>query len=326
MLGPKGTFCDKAFAEYKTRYGENLGAVSGMAGNQEPLEVTYCPTIDEVFELVCLPEGEEGAAELGIVPIENTLDGYVMRTLDLLLEKEVHIIDENLVPVQFSLVANAKRREDVETIYVQFKANGQCRRFINSMKQVRLITTESNMESYYSIGNTKGAAAIVPKHIAEGESERFVIENVTDADRNYTRFVLFKRGNVEHTRNKASLAEVVEGTSDRNMAEDCGVHEEGMSASHSGRVRVPVYIMPTVDRPGILYAILRIFYEHQINLISIMSRPTKQEMGTYNFYIEIDGLHGMLDTILDTLSQIEVYNDIKILGIYDERIQEDING
>lgn len=319
VLGPKGTFCDKAFAEYKIRYGEKLCMEGRAAGEPETLEVTYCPTIDEVFELVCSPENESDAAELGIVPIENTLDGYVMRTLDLLLEKEVRIIDENLVPVQFSLVANAGSREEIETIYVQFKANGQCRQFINSMKQVKLITTESNMESYYSIGDKKGAAAIVPKHIADAESGRFVIENVTDADKNYTRFVLFRRGSVENTRSTASLAEVVEGAADRNTVDGVGQAEK-ISASHSGRVRIPVYIMPTVDRPGLLYAILRIFYEHQINLISIMSRPTKQEMGTYNFYIEIDGLREMLDTILDTLSQIEVYNDIKILGIYDERI------
>lgn len=320
VLGPKGTFCDKAFAEYKIRYGEDLCAVSGTTEERQTLETAYCPTIDEVFELVC-PSGEkESEAEFGIVPIENTLDGYVMRTLDLLLEKEVCIIDENLVPVQFSLVANVERQEDIEKIYVQFKANGQCRRFINSMGQVRLITTESNMESYYSIGSEKGAAAIVPSHIAAGESERFVIENVTDADKNYTRFVLFKRGSVAHTGNTASLADVVEGTAVCNGSEGCAVQADDISVSHSDRVRIPVYIMPAVDRPGILYAILRIFYEHQINLISIMSRPTKQEMGTYNFYIEIDGLRDMLDTILDTLSQIQVYNDIKILGIYDERV------
>lgn len=320
VLGPKGTFCDKAFAEYKTRYGENLYAAGGITEERQTLEVTYCPTIDEVFELVCPSGGKESEAEFGIVPIENTLDGYVMRTLDLLLEKEVHIIDENLVPVQFSLVANAGRQEDIEKIYVQFKANGQCRRFIHSMKQVKLITTESNMESYYSIGEEKGAAAIVPRHIAEGETERLVIENVTDADSNYTRFVLFRRGGVENRKNVASLAEVVEGTAARSGSVGCVLQTDAISVSCSDRVRIPVYIMPTVDRPGILYAILRIFYEHQINLISIMSRPTRQEMGTYNFYIEIDGLRDMLDTILDTLSQIQVYNDIKILGIYDERI------
>jgi prephenate dehydratase len=81
------------------------------------------------------------------------------------------------------------------------------------------------------------------------------------------------------------------------------------------KIRIPIYIMPVIDRPGILFDILRRFYDNQINLISIMSRPTKLEMGTYNFYIEIGAFYKHVDIILDTLRQIQVYNDIKILGV-----------
>ena len=84
------------------------------------------------------------------------------------------------------------------------------------------------------------------------------------------------------------------------------------------KVRIPVYIMPATDRPGILFDILRRFYDKRINLISIMSRPTKQSMGTYNFYIEIDCLTERLEVVVETLRQIQVYNDIKILGTYKE--------
>lgn len=280
VLGPKGTFCDKAYAEYEEKH--------GSTNDTEPI---YCSTIDEVFSTV----SSSSECRVGIVPIENTLDGYVMRTLDLLLDENVSIIDENRVPVQFSLVANADCIEDIDTLYVQFKANGQCRHFINSLHGIRIVTTESNMESYYSISDKRGSAAIVPQHIAESEN-RFVIDNVTDADKNYTRFVIFERGSVN----------------DENMIKP--VSDE----RHNAKVRIPVYIMPAADRPGLLYAILRCFYENRINLISIMSRPTRQEMGTYNFYIEIDGLRERLDVIMDTLNQIRSYNDIKILGVYDE--------
>lgn len=301
VLGPEGTFSDKAFAEYNKRYMEHHGKTDAMEGEKAGLKAVYCATIDDVFAQVCAQADESAeSCELGIVPIENTLDGYVMRTLDLLLERNVHIIDEEQVPVQFSLVANADKTEDIDTLYVQFKANGQCRQFINSMRNVKIVTTESNMESYYNIGGTYGAAAIVPQHIAETE-KRFVIKNVTDAGSNFTRFVIFGKDCIKED----ILA--------------CKQPEELVySMEKTEKVRIPVYIMPAVDRPGILYAILRSFYENQINLISIMSRPTKQEMGTYNFYIEIDGLRKRLDVILDTLNQIRVYNDIKILGIYDE--------
>ncbi|MGN0151974.1 MAG: prephenate dehydratase [Wujia sp.] len=299
VLGPEGTFCDKAFAEYNKRYIEQYSGTEKESG----LDPVYCATIDDVFSMVCAgadTDTDVSGCEFGIVPIENTLDGYVMRTLDLLLDRPVHIIDETQVPVQFSLVANVDRLEEIDTLYVQFKANGQCRQFISSLKDVRIVTTESNMESYYNIGDTHGAAAIIPHHIAERE-DRFVIENITDADSNYTRFLVFK---------KDSIGEEIYADK----------HPEDIvySLERKEKVRIPVYIMPAVDRPGILYAILRSFYENQINLISIMSRPTKQEMGTYNFYIEIDGMRNRLDIILDTLNQIRIYNDIKILGLYDE--------
>lgn len=286
VLGPEGTFCDKACIEYK-----NNCRKQGMCS--DGLEPVYYPTIDEVFTAVCSDkEMSDSCCALGIVPIENTLDGYVQRTLDLLLETDVHIIDENVVPVQFSLVANAESVEQIKRLYVQFKANGQCRKFINSLHEVEIITTESNMESYYRIRDEQGAAAIVPRHIADNENRRFVIENVTDADKNYTRFIVFKCGSVD---------------------------AENISKSEGKcKIRIPVYVMPETERPGILFEILKGFHENRINLISIMSRPTKQEMGTYNFYMEIDGLAERLDEILDTLKQIRVYNNIKILGIYYE--------
>lgn len=279
VLGPKGTFSDMAYLQYKRQYEEETGKV---------LEAEYYPTIDDVFSAVY----DDACCELGIVPIENTLDGYVQRTLDLLLEKDVRIIDENTVKVQFSLVANAGDVADIDNLYVQFKANGQCRQFIKSLSGVNIVTTESNMESYYKLEDIKGRAAIVPAHIAEAEnSGRLVVDGVTDAENNHTRFVIFKRSS------SIALGEV-KGT--------------------KNKVRMPVYIIPKTDRPGLLYEILKEFYDKQINLISIMSRPTKQELGTYNFYIEIDCLASQIGVVREALANIQRYNDIKILGAFEE--------
>lgn len=285
ILGPEGTFSDKAYMEYEKKIGHQL-------------EGEYFQTIDEVFEAVCSGRESDDTelCQLAIVPIENTLDGYVQRTLDLLLEKDVCIIDENKVPVKFSLIGNVSSLEEITTLYVQFKANGQCRQFINSLKGAKIISTESNMESYYKLGDEKGAAAIVPHHIAVKETEKFVVENVTDSDHNHTRFLIIKKG----------------------KAKDNQAVNQPSSLSEKPRVRVPIYVMPVEDRPGILFEILQNFNDHKINMISIMSRPTKQELGTYNFYIEIDGSMERLDVILDTLNQIEKSSDVKILGIYKE--------
>lgn len=295
VLGPEGTFCDEAYQEYKKIFVPHTG---------EQLESHFCATIDDIFDAVC----EEGICEYGIAPVENMLDGYVQRTLDLLLEKSVHIVDENQVAVQFALIGNVQRKEDIKKVYVQFKANGQCRQFLNSLHQVTIITTESNMESFYKMGDEPGAAAIVPQHITGTVADKVILENVTDAKENHTRFLIFKKENfdVESLDLQKQLEDV--------LKESC---QEGLPGD-TEKVRIPVYIIPATDRPGILFDILRRFYENRINLISIMSRPTKQAMGTYNFYIEIDCLKARLDIILDTIRQIQVYNDIKILGIYRE--------
>ena len=112
ILGPKGTFTELALEKYKDKIKEEY-----ICG--------YFSTINET--VLALNNGYD----MAIVPIENTLDGYVQRTLDLLLENDSYIIDQVTVPVQFKLVSDYPLNE-LENLYVQFKAMGQCNNFINS--------------------------------------------------------------------------------------------------------------------------------------------------------------------------------------------------
>lgn len=283
VLGPQGTFSDKAYLQYAETYKER--------NNTQQLEPIYFPSIDEVFAAVDCDD--ENKCDIGIAPIENTLDGYVMRTVDLLYEKEVEILEQNLVTVQFSAVGNIDKAEDIKKLYVQFKAKGQCREFVSSLNNVAIYTTESNMESYYNIKNEFGEAAIVPKHIADLEKEMFKIDNVTDSDSNYTRFIVFKR--------KTSSIPML-----------------SKELYNCEKIRISMFITPKMDRPGVLCDILQPFYEKEINLVSIMSRPTRKEMGTYNFYVEIEMLEENLDVLFDSLKEIKIESNIKLLGIYNE--------
>lgn len=277
VLGPAGTFCDKACSDYIT---------TDYDGNDQ-LKPVYYQTIDEVFENVC--QGE--MCDLGIVPIENTLDGYVQRTLDLLLEKDVTIIDENLIPVGFSLITNVNDINDLERLFVQFKANGQCRKFINSLDKVNIVSTESNMESYYKVSDLPNSGAIVPCHVVADYKGGVTIKNVTDSPNNHTRFVVFKKNN------KKVL--------------------EMEFPKKNNSVRISAYIMPSTDRPGILFEILECFYKKSINLLSIMSRPTKQVMGTYNFYVEIEAEdERKLEAIKQAIDYIKLNNEVKVLGAF----------
>lgn len=269
VLGPEGTFSDSAAKKYIELTGADA-------------DIIYCPTIDEAFEAV------GSKSDVAIVPIENTLDGYVQRTLDLLLELNAHIQTEVTIPVSFALVANARKKEDIKRLFVQFKSAGQCRGFISSLGLDSVVTTESNMISYYEAekGND-GEGAIIPEHMMDVSSAPLKISPVTDSDSNYTRFVVITPGDFVA----------------KEMEED-------------RLLRVPLYVMPEVDRPGILFEILQEFSKNHINLTAIMSRPTKKEMGTYNFYIEASGMAGDLDKILRVVDSVKKIYKIKILGAY----------
>lgn len=269
VLGPEGTFSDDAARRFLKQ--------NGMEAKLKPV---YYPTIDEAFHMI----GKE--CGWGIIPVENTLDGYVQRTLDLLLEMDVSVVGEITIPVQFSFIANTHSLKEVRKLYVQFKASGQCRRFIDSLEQIEVMTTQSNMESYYHAERGRfGEGAVIPAHMLSASSASCKVENVTDAQNNNTRFLVIRAG---------------------KQAEP----------SLSGKIRVLLYVMPETDSPGLLYGILKDFYEHQVNLASIMSRPTRKDMGTYNFYLELSGDARQKVQILAAIESVAQKHPVKWLGIY----------
>lgn len=268
VLGPKGTFSDSAARNYIQATGVSLSPV-------------YYHTIDETFYAV----GSE--CEYGIIPIENTLDGYVQRSLDLLLERPGHIITDLTVPVQFSLSANAASVQEIKRLYVQFKTKGQCLRFINQLKGVKIITTESNIESLEYLKNKiPGDAAIIPHHIYRENDFPFGIENVTDSQQNGTRFIVIEPSTAAQEN----------------------------QLDHS--IKAALYIMDAADRPGVLFEILRAFSDNHINIVSIMSRPTKKSMGTYHFYLELSGEKEEKERIEQTIRTISEKSKVILFGIY----------
>lgn len=276
VLGPVGTFSDCAAKKYVDAY-------------RLDLEPVYYNSIDETFHAV----GD--GCKFGLIPIENTLDGYVQRTLDLMLEMDVTVVDEIIIPVQFSLAANVENLSDVKTLYVQFKANGQCREFITGLQAVnprlKIVTTESNMESYdLASEGREGDAAIVPAYVDAGGFSYFQ-RKVTDTSDNYTRFILV-----------------------RDSSHDAGSRLK--KPRREGNMKIPVFVSPLVDRPGMLFDILRTFNERRINLVAIMSRPTKKIMGTYHFYMEIDAYTEDFDVIMEAARLIDVKYNLKIMGAY----------
>ncbi len=222
--------------------------------------------------------------DIAIVPIENSLDGYVSETLDLLYENDLEIINELALKISFSLVSNVNKK-DISKVYVQFKAKGQCLNFLSSLDKP-LIETDSNIESLNLLLENKGnLAAIVPSYLVSNFKFDTSINDVCDKTNNYTRFVVLR--NRKNELNKA--------------LENC----------HSSFL-----LIPYKDESGILYSMLKMFNDYKINLNAIMSRPTKEGLGKYYFYVEFsikdtNSLNSMLENY--TANQNYV---IKNLGVY----------
>lgn len=267
-LGPAGTFCELAAKKYIKTLNKNA-------------EVIFYPTITKVFNAI----GQE--CEFGIIPIENTLDGYVQITLDLLSQTSLHILYEFVVPVQFSFAANVLDISDVRKIYVQFKTQGQCYGFLEQFTEAKIIITESNGESFQKVEQgILGESAVIPRHMLNIENEfPYNIENVTDSKDNETRFIVLSKNTVNYDINK--------------------------------HYKTSIIIMDAQDnKPGALSKILNEFSKKNINLTSIMSRPTKKALGKYYFFIDIDGHYPEEENVKQVIDQISKSNLVKILGSY----------
>jgi len=268
VLGPTGTFTDIATCKYI----DHLGLDAGRE---------FYTTMRKTFSAV----GTD--CKYGVIPIENTLDGYVQIILDLLALTELKVIHEIVLPIRFAFVANCASMEEVKTIYVQFKSENQCTEFLEGLDGVDIITTASNSQSYNNLlKDTTKAGAIIPMHMLEGQgSFPLVKSDVADSLDNHTRFIV--------------------------ISKDLNVEVEAMK-----QWKTSIVVTGDNDRPGLLADILGIFASNDINMKSIMSRPTKSGLGNYNFFIDIDGCYQKDPDVRAAIREVMDRYEIKILGSF----------
>jgi prephenate dehydratase len=266
-LGPQGTFTELAARRY-------------MAEKRIEGELLFYPTIGRTFQAI----GRE--CDLGLIPIENALDGFVEPSLDLLLQGDFHIIHELVVPIEFVFVGNAPRLEEIATVYVQFKARGQCVQFLERLANIRFVTTESNGLSLEQVRKgIFGEGAIVPKYALTAD-DRFAVtvEGVDDYENNRTRFLV--------------------------LATVPTAYEPGACFKTS------IAVVDVADEPGALAKILNELADRRINLASIVSRPTKREIGKYHFFLDLEGHYPADPSVKAAIDRIAVKNTVKVLGSY----------
>ena len=237
-LGPEGTFTHQA-AESR------FGAMS---------EYVSLNSIEAVFK-----ELEAGRAKFGVVPIENSRDGVVGETLDLLAKAQVKIVAELYMPIHISFATKAKNIKDIKKIYSKDKGFGECREFLNEygLMNVEQIPVESTAKAAILASKDEDSAAICSHIAAKLYGVPVLYENIEDVYDNATRFVIlsdFKNGISGH--DKTSIL---------------------------------VRLKDAVEA-GALVHFLQDFDKEKINLSKIESRPSKDKSGFgYWFYIDFYG-------------------------------------
>jgi prephenate dehydratase len=242
-------------------------------------QIKYYATLTQTFQAV----GHE--CQLGVLPIENLSEGYVQVVLDQLLDTKLSVISELLLPIQFSFVGYCEQLSELTDLYVQFVAHGQCSEFINGLEGVKIHNTQSNIESLVlAQAQGKSAGAIIPQHaLSRANDATLINKDVTNYANNQTRFLVLSetaQARIEGKEYKTTL--VV------NNKQDC---------------------------PGVLGNIVSAFALQKVNLTSIMSRPTRSQIGNYHFFIDIDG-HQEDDHIAVALSQIQASYAVTVIGSY----------
>ena len=222
----------------------------------------------------------------GVVPIENSLEGAVNFTLDLLTSQlDLYIYQEVELPIQHYLMASAGvRPNQVEVIYSHPQSLGQCREFLERcFPNVQQMASLSNAAAVNDMKQSSTpAAAIAPGRNAELYGVEIIGRNIQDSPNNVTRFVVLAPYDHPPTGNdKTSLC-----------------------------------LSFRQDAPGVLYQALQEFATREINLRKIESRPTKQLLGEYIFLVDCDG-HREDQAVKEAIDALNDSNSVlRVLGSY----------
>ncbi len=259
-LGPEGSFSEKAAKQWNDK-----------------AELRYYDDILDTVDALLRDE-----VDCSIVPIENSLEGSITLTLDLLMEQQLKIVGEVIVQVKHCLLSKGKLA-DLKILMSIPQALSQCKKYIKqNFKNIEVRTTLSTSQAAKLASEAKHNAAIASRESARIYGLEILDEDIQDANENFTRFIVIGKNTPPATGNdKTSLI---------------------------------VYLEK--NRPGALYEILGEFANKGIDLTKIESRPTKRVLGDYLFYIDLKG-HIEDRIIKDTLERVKSkVGMLKILGSY----------
>jgi len=247
------------------------------------IETIPCSTFADT-----LKNTESDVSDYSILPIENSLEGSVGESNDLLLSTKLNAVGEIYHRIHHCLIGTGSVR-DIDTVYSHPQALGQCRQFIqeNSLGTIPTYDTAGSVKIIKDL-NKKNVACIASKNAAEIFDTPVIQEGIEDNVNNYTRFLIFSRENNEQLVQNGSKAE-------------------------NSKTSI---IFSVKHEAGALYQIIKEFYQNKINLTKIESRPDKNTPWQYNFYVDFIG-HQDDSSIKDVLQKLRNHSTfLKILGSY----------
>ncbi|GFO71966.1 chorismate mutase/prephenate dehydratase [Bathymodiolus japonicus methanotrophic gill symbiont] len=238
-------------------------------------------TIEDIFQAV-----ESGRCQFGVVPIENSTEGVVTPTLDRFVASPVQICGEVAIRIQHNLMIHASKLSAVTEVYSHRQSLAQCRQWLDKyMPGVPCIEVNSNAEAAKIASTQQGVAAIAGEVAAEIYKLPILEYSIEDQPDNTTRFVII-----------------------------------GSLTSASTAQDKTSLLISTKNHAGALYSILEPFAKHGISMTKIESRPSRQGLWDYLFFIDLDG-HQTDQEITSALEELESrVTMIKILGSYPKAI------
>jgi chorismate mutase / prephenate dehydratase len=258
-----------------------VGAYSEEAGYQffgPSARLKPCESLEDVFQIV-----EKGDVQYGLVPVENSLEGSIPRTYDLLLDSSLKVTGETKLRVVHCLIGLPESRIDsIKEVYSHTQALGQCKTFLRQMGW-KLTPAYDTAGSVKLIKEHKlvDKAAIAGARAAEIYGMKILVRSIEDNANNYTRFFILAKQDI----------------------------------SPSGDDKTSI-VFSVKHQPGALYDALKELAARKINLTRIESRPTRQKPWEYNFYVDFEGHHEN-DIVIEALKALEKSTVfVKILGSY----------
>ena len=260
-LGPQGTFSQEAAVKH-------FGGLAALAP---------CGSIDEVFRRV-----ETGAAGYGVVPVENSTEGAIGRTLDLLLSTPAKICGEVMLPIRQCVMSRSGKLADVRKVYSHTQSLAQCQQWLaRHLPRAERVAVVSNAEAARLAARDRRAAAIGPKTAAALYGLRLLARNVEDEPKNTTRFVIL----AEH------------------------------DAAPSGKDKTSL-ILSARNVPGAMHGLLAPLAANRVSMTRLESRPARAGLWEYVFYIDIEG-HQRDGNVARALADLERRASfLKNLGSY----------